>query len=252
MQLTVDETRRTPHDASRLVQAMSAWSVKTRRAPSRHCRDARVYGHPTTAMRDIEYPPLPCMALRLRPMHIMMSTPRPPSSLPVHSSDTSGLASPENYEQFPQPFSGFDVPVLPYAMDDGNASRGGHGNNGRDGSSTNHVGGDGDGGNGGVGHMWARRAEPEIDVTDLVMDNNDYDTPDVATKCKSLEEAALVVAVAAASTKAGAGAEAGAGAGAVAGPGTGTGGGGVVGRRRCFAAAAIGGGVVIFPPRKAS
>ena len=36
--------------ASRLVQAMSAWSVKTRRAPSRHCRDgeglwSNDYGH---------------------------------------------------------------------------------------------------------------------------------------------------------------------------------------------------------------
>ena len=38
--------------ASRLVLAMSAWSVKTRRAPSRHCRDARVYGHTTTAVHD--------------------------------------------------------------------------------------------------------------------------------------------------------------------------------------------------------
>ena len=38
-------TRRTPHVASRLVQAVPAWSVKTQRAPSRHCRDARVYGH---------------------------------------------------------------------------------------------------------------------------------------------------------------------------------------------------------------
>ena len=54
MQLTLHATRRTPHGASRLVQAMSAWSVKTRRAPSRHCRDARVYGHTTTAMHDNE------------------------------------------------------------------------------------------------------------------------------------------------------------------------------------------------------
>ena len=30
-------------------------SVKTRRAPSRHCRNARVYGHTTTAMYDNEY-----------------------------------------------------------------------------------------------------------------------------------------------------------------------------------------------------
>ena len=29
---------------SRLVPAMSAWSVKTRRAPSRRCREARVNG----------------------------------------------------------------------------------------------------------------------------------------------------------------------------------------------------------------
>ena len=35
-----------PPPASRLVmQAMPAWSVKTRRGPSRHCGDARVYGN---------------------------------------------------------------------------------------------------------------------------------------------------------------------------------------------------------------
>ena len=34
---------------------MSAWSVKTRRAPSWHCRDARVYGHATTPIHEIEY-----------------------------------------------------------------------------------------------------------------------------------------------------------------------------------------------------
>ena len=38
---------------------MSAWSAKTRRAPSRHCRDARVYGHTTTAMHDNDYTPPP-------------------------------------------------------------------------------------------------------------------------------------------------------------------------------------------------
>ena len=58
MQLTLHATRRAPHGASCLVLAMSAWSVKTRRAPSRHCRDASVYGHTPTAMHDIEYPPL--------------------------------------------------------------------------------------------------------------------------------------------------------------------------------------------------
>ena len=54
----VHATRRTPHGASRLLPAMSAWSTKARRAPSRHCRDARVYGHTTTAMHDMSVPPL--------------------------------------------------------------------------------------------------------------------------------------------------------------------------------------------------
>ena len=53
MQLTYHATRRIPHGASRLVLAMPAWSVKTRRAPSRHFRDVRVYGHTTTAMHDM-------------------------------------------------------------------------------------------------------------------------------------------------------------------------------------------------------
>ena len=42
-----------------MVLAMSAWSVKTRHAPSWHCRDARVYDHTTTAMHDNEYTPPP-------------------------------------------------------------------------------------------------------------------------------------------------------------------------------------------------
>ena len=58
MQLTLHATLRTTHGASRLVKAVSAWSVKTGRAPSRHCRDARVHGHTTTAMHDVEYTPL--------------------------------------------------------------------------------------------------------------------------------------------------------------------------------------------------
>ena len=44
MQFTLHATRRIPHVASRLVQAMFAWLVKTRRAPSRHYRDAMLYG----------------------------------------------------------------------------------------------------------------------------------------------------------------------------------------------------------------
>ena len=57
MQLTLHATRRTPRGASRLVLAMSASSVKTGRAPSRHRTDARVYGPTTKAMHVIEYPP---------------------------------------------------------------------------------------------------------------------------------------------------------------------------------------------------
>ena len=65
MQVALHATRRTPHGASRLVQAMYAWSVKIRHAPSQHCGDKRVYGHTTSAMHEIEYtspiesPPLP-------------------------------------------------------------------------------------------------------------------------------------------------------------------------------------------------
>ena len=59
MQLTLHATRPTSHGASRLVLAIFAWSVKTRRALSQHCKDARVYGHTTTAMHHNEYPPPP-------------------------------------------------------------------------------------------------------------------------------------------------------------------------------------------------
>ena len=39
---------------------MSEWSVKSRRAPSRHCRDARVYGQTTMAMHEMsECTPFP-------------------------------------------------------------------------------------------------------------------------------------------------------------------------------------------------
>ena len=58
-QFTRHATRRTPHGASRLVQAMSAWLVKTQRAPSRHRVDARVCGHTTTSMHELSAPPSP-------------------------------------------------------------------------------------------------------------------------------------------------------------------------------------------------
>ena len=57
-QLTLHATRRAPHGALRLVLATSAWSVKTRRAPPRQCRDARLYGHTSTTLRDSEYAPV--------------------------------------------------------------------------------------------------------------------------------------------------------------------------------------------------
>ena len=60
MQFTLRATQRPPHYASRLVQAkcLPGWR-ETRRAPSRHRRDARVYGHATTAMPKLSTPPPP-------------------------------------------------------------------------------------------------------------------------------------------------------------------------------------------------
>ena len=55
IQLNLHATLPTPDGASRLVQAMSTWSVETRRARSRHYRDARASGHTTTAMHDSGY-----------------------------------------------------------------------------------------------------------------------------------------------------------------------------------------------------
>ena len=55
--LPLHATRPTPHGASRLVRTKSVWLVKTRRVPSRRCRDARAYGHMTTAMHDMWIPP---------------------------------------------------------------------------------------------------------------------------------------------------------------------------------------------------
>ena len=58
---SIPPPRRTPHGASRLVRAMSAWSVKTRHAPSQHCRmrGSIAYGHTTTAMHGHRIPPPP-------------------------------------------------------------------------------------------------------------------------------------------------------------------------------------------------
>ena len=55
MQLALHATRRTPHVWLRAwcTSSMPASSSKTRRPPSRHCRDTRVYSHTTTAMHGI-------------------------------------------------------------------------------------------------------------------------------------------------------------------------------------------------------
>ena len=69
MQVALHAPRLTPRDASRLVRAMSAWSAKTRRAPSRHCWDARIYGLETTSMQEMSTPlppPKSCLSLRYK------------------------------------------------------------------------------------------------------------------------------------------------------------------------------------------
>ena len=55
MQPNVYATRSTFDGVPRLVQPTDTRSVRTRRAPSRHCKDARVYGDTTTTKHDIEY-----------------------------------------------------------------------------------------------------------------------------------------------------------------------------------------------------
>ena len=75
MQLDHHATRPRPQGASCLVQAMSVWSVKTRHAPSPHCRNARVYGHTTTAMHDMSTPP---------PVMVLMVQSRNGARLPEH------------------------------------------------------------------------------------------------------------------------------------------------------------------------
>ena len=97
MQFTVHATRRTPHGAWRLVQAIPAWLVKTRRAPSRHSRDGRVYGHTTTAMQKSSTPlaPLPPSPPKLLST---LRTPCPPSPrnkfINFYTISTPGTLSP--------------------------------------------------------------------------------------------------------------------------------------------------------------
>ena len=60
-QLTLDATRRNDSRCFALGASNVCLFRKTRRAPSRQCRDARVHGHTTTAMHDMGTPPpRPC------------------------------------------------------------------------------------------------------------------------------------------------------------------------------------------------
>ena len=95
MQLTLHAARMTHHGASRLVQAVSAWSVKARCAPSRYSRDARVYGHTTTAMHDIGYAPPPWAPLPAQSRKGTLGSPAAtrlgPSPTPTNSLGWSGV-----------------------------------------------------------------------------------------------------------------------------------------------------------------
>lgn len=73
MHFTVHAARRPPHDASRLVHAIPAWSVNTRRAPSRRRRHARVCGHTTRGMHEVS------THLPRRSYFSMIATPHPRS-----------------------------------------------------------------------------------------------------------------------------------------------------------------------------
>ena len=88
MQLTLHATRPTRRNASRLVQSIFSWWVKTRGAPSRHCRDARVCGHTTTAMHNMRTHPPP----RARPPPL----PTPPPC------DVTGEPQQQQQQQQPQ------------------------------------------------------------------------------------------------------------------------------------------------------
>ena len=76
MQFTLHATRRTPHGASRLVQAMSTWLVETRRTLPRHSRDARVYGHNTAKPSN---PPPPLLSVWVPGVQYPLRNPSPSS-----------------------------------------------------------------------------------------------------------------------------------------------------------------------------
>ncbi|CAN0179572.1 unnamed protein product, partial [Ectocarpus fasciculatus] len=116
------------------------------------------------------------------------------SSSLLSSAAVLALAGPENYEEFPQPFSCLNVPVRPYERSTSRSSFGGGGGGGGGSSSgfgdteaggglerqddggfmSNGGGQEGEECGGGREEGWVR---PEIDVADLVMDNNEFYTP---------------------------------------------------------------------------
>ncbi|CAN0491941.1 unnamed protein product, partial [Ectocarpus sp. 8 AP-2014] len=115
------------------------------------------------------------------------------SSSVLSSAAVLALAGPENYEQFPQPFSCLDVPVRPYERSASRSSAGAGAGAGGSGSGfgdteaggglerqddggfmSNGGGQEGEEFGGGREEGWVT---PEIDVADLVMDNNEFYTP---------------------------------------------------------------------------
>ena len=58
MQPIAHMIRRTPHGTSRSVQPGPGWSMKTRRVPSRHCRDSKVNANTITAKHTTSTSPL--------------------------------------------------------------------------------------------------------------------------------------------------------------------------------------------------
>ena len=75
-----------PHGASRLVPAMSTWSMKIQRAPSRHCREARG-----------------SMVIRLRPCMIMSTLP-PIHDVRIATADRAIPTSITGFHFVPAPF----------------------------------------------------------------------------------------------------------------------------------------------------
>ena len=90
----------TPHGSLRLMQEMSAWSVKTAgRAPSRYCGNARVYGHTTTVRHDVSTPPHSFILRSCLSEYHMWST-APPLLESICASDHDEMAdSPRRFAQ---------------------------------------------------------------------------------------------------------------------------------------------------------